>query len=103
MSGGVAWVLDLVEARLNTELVDAKPASDTDMVRIRELLTKHLEETGSAVAERLLASDDVELAQRFTTLLPRDYARVLKARAEAEAAGLDEETTVKLMMEASHG
>ncbi len=35
--------------------------------------------------------------------MPRDYARVLKARADAELAGLDEETTVKLMMEASHG
>ena len=35
--------------------------------------------------------------------MPRDYARVLKARSDAELAGLDEETTVKLMMEASHG
>ncbi len=103
MSGGVAWVLDLVEARLNTELVDALPASDADVIRIRELLAKHFEETGSAVAETLLACEPTELAKRFTTLVPRDYARVLKARAEAEAAGLDEETTVKLMMEASHG
>jgi glutamate synthase (NADPH/NADH) large chain len=35
--------------------------------------------------------------------MPRDYARVLRARADAELAGLDEETTTKLMMEASHG
>lgn len=103
MSGGLAWVLDLVATKLNSELVDATPASAKDLLRIRELLAKHLEETGSTLAERLLAASDEELAGRFTTLLPRDYAKVLKAKAEAEEAGLDEETTVKLMMEASHG
>jgi glutamate synthase (NADPH/NADH) large chain len=103
MSGGVAWVLDLNPCRLNTELVDALPLSDEDLARVRALLQRHAEETGSAVAERLLALSDDELRPRFTTLMPRDYARVLKARADAELAGLDEETTVKLMMEASHG
>lgn len=103
MSGGVAWVLDLVPERLNTELVDALPLSPEHLLRVRELLLRHHEETGSAVAERLLACSDEELQSRFTTLMPRDYARVLKARADAELAGLDEETTVRLMMEASHG
>jgi glutamate synthase (NADPH/NADH) large chain len=103
MSGGVAWVLDLVEARLNRELVDAQEPSVDDLARIGVLLTKHLEETGSAVAEALLAAGEDEWRKRFTTLMPRDYARVLAARAKAEAAGLDEETTIKLMMEASHG
>jgi glutamate synthase (NADPH/NADH) large chain len=103
MSGGVAWVLDLLTARLNTELVDAQTPTPAELARIRELLSKHLEETGSAVATVLLAADDDELGRRFTTLMPRDYARVLKARAQAEAAGLDSETTVKLMMEATHG
>ncbi len=103
MSGGVAWVLDLVEARLNRELVDAQTPSADDLARIGVLLNKHLEETGSAVAAALLAAGEDEWRQRFTTLIPRDYARVLAARAKAEAAGLDEETTIKLMMEASHG
>ncbi|HQA78219.1 MAG TPA: glutamate synthase large subunit [Propionicimonas sp.] len=103
MSGGVAWVLDLVPARLNTELVDALPVNAAELARIRELLAKHRDETESSVADRLLQLSDEELGGRFTTLMPRDYARVLKARAEAELAGLDEETTTKLMMEASHG
>jgi len=103
MSGGVAWVLDLMPERLNSELVDALPLGAEEVGHIRELLAKHQEETGSAVAERLLDLSDDELQARFTTLMPRDYARVLKARADAELAGLDEETTVKLMMEASHG
>ena len=103
MSGGVAWVLDLMPERLNSELVDALPLEADDVSRVRALLGRHAEETGSAVAERLLALSDDELRDRFTMLMPRDYARVLKARADAELAGLDEETTVKLMMEASHG
>ncbi len=103
MSGGVAWVLDLVPARLNTELVDARPLSAEELIRVKELLERHRDETESAVAERLLGLTDEELLSRFTTLMPRDYARVLKARADAELAGLDEETTIKLMMEAAHG
>jgi glutamate synthase (NADPH) large chain len=103
MSGGVAWILDLDAAKLNSEMVDAQAPSVAEIARIRELLTKHLEETGSAVAQRLLATSDAELTSRFTTLMPRDYARVLAAKLKAEAAGLDEETTTKLMMEASHG
>ncbi|HEY3548561.1 MAG TPA: glutamate synthase subunit alpha, partial [Propionicimonas sp.] len=103
MSGGVAWVLDMDAAKLNPELVDALAVTPEELVRVQELLARHLEETGSAVAERLLALPDEELQSRFTTLMPRDYARVLRARADAELAGLDEETTTKLMMEASHG
>ena len=101
MSGGVAYVLDLDRDRLNTELVDPLEVSDDDLARIRELLVKHHEETGSAVAERLLQLDD--LAARFITVTPRDYARVVAARRQAEQAGLDEETTTTMMMEAAHG
>jgi len=103
MSGGVAWVLDMDPAKLNRELVDALPMTAEELIRVKELLARHVEETGSGVGERLLALPDEDLLARFTTLMPRDYARVLKARADAELAGLDEETTVKLMMEASHG
>ncbi len=101
MSGGVAWVQDLDLGRLNTEMVDAMDVTDDQLARIRELLVKHVEETGSAVAERLLELDD--LAARFTTVMPRDYARVLAARTEAEEAGLDEEATTAMMMEAANG
>ena len=39
----------------------------------------------------------------FTKVEPRDYAKVLKARAEALQNGLDEAATTALMMEAAHG
>ena len=55
-----------------------------------------------AVAERLLA-DWESAVGRFTKVLPRDYARVLEARALAESEGLDEATTTTRMMEAANG
>jgi len=103
MSGGVAWILDLEPIRFNAELADAVPPSEADLDRIIELLTRHRDETGSTVAQRLLDAGRAELAGRFTKVLPREYARVLAAKADAEASGLDEETTVKKMMEAVHG
>lgn len=103
MSGGVAWVLDLDPGRLNTELVDPLELTDADCARIAELLHWHVAETGSAVAQRLLDAGEAAWRGRFTRVLPRDYARVLAARADAEAAGLSESDTVEKMMEAAHG
>ena len=103
MSGGIAWVLDLDSGCLNTELVDGVALTDADVDRVATLLQRHLEETGSAVAQALLAAGGATWRGRFTKLLPRDYARVLAARAEAEAAGLSEEATTTKMMEAAHG
>ncbi|MCW5953808.1 MAG: hypothetical protein KIT69_16260, partial [Propionibacteriaceae bacterium] len=103
MSGGVAWVLDLNPIRLNTELVDPQRPEAADLARIRELLGLHRDETDSAVAAVLLELTDEQLAARFTTVMPRDYARVLAARAEAESAGLSADEIVTVMMEAAHG
>ena len=103
MSGGVAWVLDLEAKRLNTELADPVALDDANLERVKQLLARHVAETGSVVAENLLRASDDELRRRFTTILPREYARVMRAKAEAEAAGFDEAETTKRMMEAAHG
>ena len=103
MSGGLAYVLDLDLGRLNTEMVDPVELSRTDVLRVRELLEQHLVETGSPVAEALLATSDEQLTARVTKLVPRDYARILRAREDAEKAGLDEAATTQKMMEAAHG
>ncbi|WP_342371647.1 glutamate synthase large subunit [Propioniciclava soli] len=103
MSGGVAWVLGLDEGRLNTEMVDAWELDDDDVARITELLGRHAAETDSAVARGLLDEGPEAWRGRFTKVVPRDYARVLAARASAEAEGLSEEETVTKMMEAAHG
>jgi len=100
MSGGDAYVLDLDPDRLNTELVDPVEPSQDDADRLHELVKRHGEETGSPVAEDLLADWSAAVA-RFTKVLPRDYARVLSARAEAQSEGLDDDATTQRMMEAA--
>ena len=102
MSGGIGYFLDLDLDRLNTEMVDALPPSDADLELVQKLVTRHHEETESEVARALLA-DWTASARRFTKVLPRDYARVLAAREQAESEGLDEAETTSRMMEAAHG
>ncbi len=102
MSGGIAYVLDedgTFPSRVNRELVDLEPLSSQDQNELRALVEKHLQETGSTVAERLLAAwgRDVE---KFVKVMPRDYKRVLAAMSEAEAAGRD---PVAAVMGASNG
>src|SRR5665811_1241024 len=88
MSGGVAYVLDLREDRVNRELVDLMPLRERDVEVVQELLTRHRRWTESAVAGRLLADWDNTKSQ-FTLVLPRDYQRVLDVRTTAESEGLD--------------
>ncbi|HLL64023.1 MAG TPA: glutamate synthase subunit alpha, partial [Propionibacteriaceae bacterium] len=102
MSGGIGYFLDLDVDRLNTELVDALEPSKADLEFLRGLVVRHYEETESTVAERLLA-DWAATGPRFTKVLPRDYARVLAAREQAESDGLDEATLTDRMMEAARG
>ncbi len=63
---------------------------------------RHRELTGSAVAERLLASWSVAVS-RFRKVMPLDYQPVLTVMKQAETEGLSEDETMKRVMEASHG
>ena len=102
MSGGVAFVLDLDERRVNSELVDLAAVDGDAADELEALVRRHLEETGSPVAERLLA-DWTAGVRRFTEVMPTDFKRVLAVRAEANEEGLDEDETAAKMMEALHG
>src|SRR4051812_8969082 len=102
MSGGVAWVLDLVPGRVNPELVELGPVTGEGAAELEKLVRAHLEETGSTVAEELLADWETSLT-RFTEVMPTDYRRSLEAKAKALEAGLDENETAHAMMEALHG
>lgn len=93
MSGGVAYVLDLrqssvnLQARTSGELrLEGLDRDDIDLVHT--LLTRHIEETGSVHAKRLLDSFE-DTVGRITKVLPRDYAAVLDIRAQAQAQGID--------------
>ncbi|WP_395694613.1 glutamate synthase large subunit [Nocardioides sp.] len=102
MSGGVAWVLDLKPQRVNTELVELGPVTEQAALELEQLVRAHADETGSTVAEALLADWETSLT-RFTEVVPTDYRKVLEAKAKAEADGLDENETAHAMMEALHG
>ncbi|WP_168581604.1 glutamate synthase large subunit [Gephyromycinifex aptenodytis] len=88
MSGGLAYVLDLLEHRVNRELVDVLPLRERDEAIVRDLCQRHVDETGSAVAAGLLA--DWQAARgRFSLILPRAYQRVIDVREVAATRGLE--------------
>ena len=97
MSGGVAYVLDLVPDRVNPELVDLEPVSDHDIEILRELLVRHADETGSGVAASILERDDFD---RFTVVMPRDYRRAMEAQRRAMREGRD---PADVVMEVARG
>ena len=102
MSGGVAYVLDAdgtFPERVNHEMVDLEALDSEDDVRLYGLVERHLNETRSAVAERLLADWSSTLL-RFVKVMPTDYRRVMDAEQRAAREGTD---PVAAMMEAAHG
>ncbi|WP_037577432.1 glutamate synthase large subunit [Phaeacidiphilus oryzae] len=102
MSGGVAYVLDLRPSNVNTELVGIEAPDKADRKWLHEVVQQHFEETGSQVAEELLADWGTGVA-RFTKIMPTNYKAVLAARVAAERDGLSESETVAKMMEAANG
>jgi len=99
MSGGIAYVLDLRPERVNREMVELEEPDEQDAEFLREIVERHLAETGSTVAKALLADWDAAL-KRFSKIMPLDYKRVLEARAAAEAEGRDVNEAI---MAAAHG
>ncbi|WP_246088135.1 glutamate synthase large subunit [Nocardioides albertanoniae] len=102
MSGGIAWVLDFEAQRLNGELGEATAVEEKYAAELEQLVRDHLEETGSAVAEALLADWPNSLT-RFSQVMPSDYKRVLEAQEEALEEGLDEDEAAQRIMEVLHG
>ena len=102
MSGGIAYVLDVdgrFRERVNREMVELEDLDSEDDVRLFGLVERHLHETESPVARRLLDDWSASL-QRFVKVMPTDYRRVLDAQARAAREGTD---PVVAMMEAAHG
>ena len=93
MSGGMAFILDIDPALVNTEMVDllALPINQEQFVKSE--VSKFFTETGSKVAGELLNDWD-KSKNRITQVMPRDYARVLDLMAKAQREGLPEEDAV---------
>ncbi|MEW2121730.1 glutamate synthase large subunit [Streptomyces sp. NPDC005474] len=101
MSGGVAYVIDLNRDNVNVGNVDAVEAlDDADKLWLHDVVRRHQEESGSTVAEKLLAEWDVAV-ERFSKIIPSTYKAVLAAKDAAERAGLTESEITEKMMEAA--
>ncbi|GAA1202888.1 glutamate synthase large subunit [Prauserella alba] len=99
MSGGEAYVLDLDRAKANPGMVEFEEPGADDLVWLRDVVARHAELTGSAVASALLA-DWPRRSAAFTKVMPRDYKRVLAATEAARAEGRDVNEAI---MEAARG
>ena len=88
MSGGIAYVWDddgTFEHRFNggmADIEDVVPGSE-DESELRTLIENHYRWTGSSTARRILDDWGVSVGN-FAKVMPRDYARVLRERADAE-------------------
>ncbi len=99
MSGGIAFVLGLDAAMVNTEMVQLQRLDPEDFTWLREVVARHARLTGSTVASSVL-SDWPRRSAQFTKIMPTDYQRVLTATRMAKAEGRDVDTAI---MEASRG
>ena len=93
MSGGMAFVLDLDPAQVNTEMVDLLTLTDKYEEFVKTSISKFFTETGSKVAHELLNDWDKNKS-RITLIMPRDYARVMEVMAKAQREGLPVESAV---------
>ncbi|MFT4043657.1 MAG: glutamate synthase large subunit [Gordonia sp. (in: high G+C Gram-positive bacteria)] len=99
MSGGIAYVYDLDEAKVNKAMVELLRPDPDDLRWLHEYITKHTELTGSAIGASMLA-DWPRRCLAFTKVMPTDYKRVLDAAQMAEAEGRDIDSAI---MEAARG
>lgn len=93
MSGGIAYVYKLSQARVNREALQTGEMTlgqlDAEQSKeLRELIQEHFDQTGSVVAKNILDNFESEL-RNFTRVLPRDYARVLEIQLNASESGID--------------
>jgi glutamate synthase (NADPH/NADH) large chain len=105
MSGGIAYVHDptgVFPSLVNYEMVDLEPLDAEDTQFLIDVVTRHRDQTGSAVADRLLDAWDETLAA-FHKVMPKDYKRVLEVLRDAEEHRLPESETLARVMAASHG
>jgi glutamate synthase domain-containing protein 2/glutamate synthase domain-containing protein 1/glutamate synthase domain-containing protein 3 len=89
MSGGVAYVLDedgSFAKRCNMGMVGFEAPSGADALELRVLIEEHRARTDSPIAARVLAEWEELLGRgAFVKVMPHDYKRVLRERAEEDA------------------
>jgi len=85
MSGGIAYVYNTsgnFDELCNKEMVDIDPVDQEDGQVLFDMIRRHYEYTGSAVAKFVLDDFDNQLPQ-FAKVFPRDYKKVLQQKKQA--------------------
>ena len=88
MSGGLAFVYDKddnFDSKCNKEMVDLEVMDEDDEAMLKGMITKHLNATGSTVAQGILDNWATE-KEKFVKVYPRDYKRILNERKGKEAS-----------------
>jgi glutamate synthase (NADPH/NADH) large chain len=102
MSGGEAFVYDAdgtFPSMVNPDMVDLDPLTDDERDWLHEVVARHLEETESTLAGRLLGAW-TDAVERFVKVMPKDYKLVLEAERKALEDGTD---PIEAVMAASRG
>lgn len=83
MSGGIAYVYDVkgkFTTNCNKEMVDLDPVNEDDAIVLKQMIQKHLQYTGSSVANFVLNDFENQL-QHFVKVFPKDYKKALETKA----------------------
>ncbi|HXG27568.1 MAG TPA: glutamate synthase large subunit [Nevskiales bacterium] len=102
MSGGIAYVLDgtgSIGGNINLQMVGTEKLEDpAEIAKVRGMIEKHLEYTGSARAREVLADWDANVP-RFVKVIPKDYKRMLACIKRAHDQGLTGDEAIMVAFE----
>ncbi|MDA8348982.1 MAG: hypothetical protein M0038_09290, partial [Pseudomonadota bacterium] len=102
MSGGIAYVLDEAgefPAHVNKQMVSLEPLEDPEQIeRVRGMIERHREYTGSARA-RYVLENWPRLVSQFVAVVPKDYKRVIASLQRAHSQGLSGDEAVMVAFE----
>lgn len=91
MSGGIAYVLDEASdlyKKLNKEMVSMESVTEKyDVLELKEMITEHVENTGSIKAREIL-EHFMDYLPKFKKIIPHDYRRMLLTIVQMEEKGL---------------
>ena len=94
MSGGIAYVLDEnheLYLHLNKQMVDMEAVTERhDAEELKNLIQKHVQETGSPLGKRILKDFEAYLP-KFKKIIPRDYKRMIATIGQMEEKGMSHE------------
>ncbi len=92
MSGGVAYVLDIDDTfpkQCNREMIQLEKLENQDQKEqdaLKAMVEKHLERTGSSVAEYVLSDWNYSVS-KFVKVIPTDYKRMMEYIDKARSTG----------------